>query len=168
MSKTHEVKSWPEYFGPVFTGEKPFDIRKNDRDYQVGDRLYMREWDSTAKIYTGRELIKRITYVMTGAGSVGTILPLKGLSLGYAVIGLAVEPKSCAAISRTDPPQDCDWPWCDCDQTTIAVMKAIDEQGLVVAPRGPLERVLEAATIPEIGTEKEDADAVRRALGIQQ
>ena len=35
--KIHELKTLPEYFDAVFMGKKNFEIRKNDRDYKVGD-----------------------------------------------------------------------------------------------------------------------------------
>lgn len=36
----HELKIAPEYFKDVRTGLKKFEIRKNDRDFKVGDRLF--------------------------------------------------------------------------------------------------------------------------------
>lgn len=39
MSKIHEVKTNPEYFEEVFMGRKTFEIRLNDRNYQVNDFL---------------------------------------------------------------------------------------------------------------------------------
>ena len=29
----HELKTWIEYFELVMSGEKPFELRKNDRDF---------------------------------------------------------------------------------------------------------------------------------------
>ena len=37
--KIHELKLDTEYFDDVKSGLKTFEIRKNDRDYQVGDLL---------------------------------------------------------------------------------------------------------------------------------
>jgi len=51
---THSVKSWPEFFGPVISNVKTFELRRADRDYQVGDRLHLREWEPQTESYTGR------------------------------------------------------------------------------------------------------------------
>lgn len=42
--KIHELKILPEYFDAVISGRKRFEIRKNDRDYKVGDQLILKEW----------------------------------------------------------------------------------------------------------------------------
>jgi len=84
----HQLKSWPEFFGPLLDGSKNFELRKNDRDYRVGDHLLLQEYEPRDQRFTGRELAKRVTYVLTGAG-IGSILPLKGLSIGYAILGLS-------------------------------------------------------------------------------
>jgi Domain of unknown function (DUF3850) len=89
--KTHEVKSWLEFFEPVYDGTKNFELRKNDRGYAVGDVIILREWDPNTETYTGRKCARRIAYCMNGIGSAGTIAPYHGLSIGYVILGLRNE-----------------------------------------------------------------------------
>ena len=63
-AKIHDLKSWPEFFGPVLEGRKTFELRKNDRNFKVGDILWLREWEPLTAKYSGREIRKRITYMM--------------------------------------------------------------------------------------------------------
>lgn len=62
----HELKAWPEYFRAVYSGQKSFEIRKNDRDYQKGDTLTIREFNPDNSTYTGRSCSRRVTYVLPG------------------------------------------------------------------------------------------------------
>lgn len=41
---TIELKIAPKYFAEVYVGRKTFELRKNDRDFQVGDFVRLREW----------------------------------------------------------------------------------------------------------------------------
>jgi len=40
----HDLKTWPLYFAAVSSGKKTFEIRKNDRDFKVGDILILKEF----------------------------------------------------------------------------------------------------------------------------
>jgi hypothetical protein len=44
MRTTHELKIWPEYFAQVRNGRMKFQLRRNDRDFKVGDQLLLKEW----------------------------------------------------------------------------------------------------------------------------
>lgn len=72
--KVHDLKLWPEYFEPVISGEKTFEFRRNDRGYQKGDKLILREFDTDRRggmdshKMTGRIIHAEITYVMGGTG----------------------------------------------------------------------------------------------------
>ena len=79
MSK-HELKIWPEYFQAVWDGSKTFEVRKNDRDYKVGDMLVLLEWDPNKDEWTGSGICKRVTYILDAP---------EYLKEGYVVMGLA-------------------------------------------------------------------------------
>lgn len=60
----HELKTWPEYYTAVDNGTKTFEIRKNDRDYKVGDRLWLKEYDPDKNSFTGKGSFHIITYIL--------------------------------------------------------------------------------------------------------
>jgi len=62
----HDLKTWPKYFHPVMTGVKTFECLLDDRNFQVGDRILLREWDPKRKAATGRTLLCEITYKLPG------------------------------------------------------------------------------------------------------
>lgn len=59
--KTHVVKSWPRFFAQLSTGNRMHELRRNDRDYRVGDFIELHEYDPDADAYTGRVCTVRIT-----------------------------------------------------------------------------------------------------------
>lgn len=56
----HNLKILPIYFDLQKDGIKNWEIRKNDRNFQVGDILNLNEWDE--KKYTGRVLVVEVIY----------------------------------------------------------------------------------------------------------
>jgi hypothetical protein len=61
---THELKCWPKFFEPITRGEKRHDLRRaTDRNFEIGDRLLLREFDPDEMRYTGRTLLVDVTYV---------------------------------------------------------------------------------------------------------
>ena len=62
----HELKCWPRPFHKMLLGEKTFEFRKNDRNYQTGDTLHLREFDPSTEKYSGEELWVRVTYILFG------------------------------------------------------------------------------------------------------
>ena len=63
MSKTHELKCWPAELEHILAGRKTHDVRRNDRGYQVGDRLHLREWDPATEEYGERRVVVTITHI---------------------------------------------------------------------------------------------------------
>ena len=101
--KTHHLKTWPEFFSVLSTGEKTLEVRKNDRGFKVGHILHLREfipcgechgsgriWDVGDRCacgclephgsYTGKSLKFRVTHVLDGEGW--------GLIKGYVAMSL--------------------------------------------------------------------------------
>lgn len=61
---THELKCWAKFFGAIERGEKKHDLRRsNDRDFQIGDRLRLREFNPESDLYTGRVQYVTVTYI---------------------------------------------------------------------------------------------------------
>lgn len=60
----HDLKCWPTPFGAMLRGSKSFEFRKNDRDFNTGDTLHLREWDPGTEQYTGRTLDCLVTYIL--------------------------------------------------------------------------------------------------------
>lgn len=58
---THALKSWPKFFAPIAAGMRTHELRRNDRNFQVGDLLELREFEPTANEYTGRTCRVAIT-----------------------------------------------------------------------------------------------------------
>jgi len=92
--RQHELKTWPEFFEPVFQGIKTFEIRKADRDFRVGDELWLREWDFAVG-YTGRECWRLVTFVVSAEMLKWDAHVLK---TGYAILGI-IESKAVTATS---------------------------------------------------------------------
>lgn len=61
--KVHELKIGPKFFEAVKDGRKKFEIRKNDRDYKVGDILVLLEYDKYYEAFTGEKTTVEISYM---------------------------------------------------------------------------------------------------------
>ena len=86
MKNTHDLKTDPKVFQDVINGNKTFEIRFNDRDFQVGDELILKETkysgeqmkNGNSLEFTGRQLIKNVSYVLSGYG----------LQDGWVILGI--------------------------------------------------------------------------------
>ena len=76
----HELRTWPPYWEHIYDGIKTFEFRKDDRNFQVGDLVYLREWDPRREVYTGRLITKRIGYLVHGGKF--------GIPKGYCIFSL--------------------------------------------------------------------------------
>jgi FtsP/CotA-like multicopper oxidase with cupredoxin domain len=62
----HRLKTWPVSWEHIRDGMKRFEFRKNDRNFQVGDIVVLREWDPFREVFTGRSMKMKITYILHG------------------------------------------------------------------------------------------------------
>lgn len=69
-SKRHDLKTWLPYFDAVADGDKRFEVRLNDRDYQAGDWLRLLPFDPTKNKIVRRRGYRHIDcevrYVLPG------------------------------------------------------------------------------------------------------
>lgn len=77
--KIHDVKLAAMYYDDVISGRKPFELRKNDRDYRVGEIL--REHECIDGEETGRIIVADIIYLLED---------YTGLQEGYCILGIDV------------------------------------------------------------------------------
>lgn len=80
--QTHELKLIQPFFEDVFRNRKKFEVRKNDRNFQVGDRLKLIEFPSENPRY----VLKDIEYILEGGQY--------GIEKDYVVLGLKEIPNS--------------------------------------------------------------------------
>ncbi len=77
----HSLKTWPPYFDHIRSGKKTFDVRKDDRDYRVGDLIYFEEYIPDKRKFTGERHPALISYKLNGGQF--------GIEPGFCVLGLA-------------------------------------------------------------------------------
>jgi hypothetical protein len=62
--RTHSLKVWPAFYEHIESGNKPFEVRRDDRGFIVGDALHLSEWDPATRDYTGRDCFRVVTYLL--------------------------------------------------------------------------------------------------------
>jgi hypothetical protein len=82
MNSVHVIKTWDECMMDIATHKKTFEVRKNDRGYDVGDILLMQGFDKEKKKYTSKSLEAEVTYILHGGQF--------GIQEGYCVMGIKV------------------------------------------------------------------------------
>lgn len=85
---THDLKIYPEFFSAVCTGVKRAELRKNDRDYLVGDTLHLMETPRGSCHRTGEYINVTITHI----ADVGEWMP------GYVLLSVEIQERRKAAM----------------------------------------------------------------------
>lgn len=76
----HQIKIAPCYFREVATGQKTFELRKNDRNYKADDKLILQEYNEVLKRNTSQEIECDVPYVFYGGGL--------GLDKDYCILSI--------------------------------------------------------------------------------
>lgn len=86
----HFLKTWPAPFLAVWHGAKRYEVRKDDREFDIGDLLVLACWDPEQPRYhaspigfDGRIITARVSYKTRGGEF--------GLPEGLCVLGIEVE-----------------------------------------------------------------------------
>lgn len=89
----HTLKTLAPYWDAIASGEKNFEVRRDDRGFQKGDTLvlqrlqpngYLLDYASFELGAEPKQIRKRVTYILTG----GQL----GIEPGHVVMGLIDEP----------------------------------------------------------------------------
>lgn len=83
----HDLKTWPEHFRDVRAGIKTAELRLNDRNYQPGDVLVLREYDPRADEYTGEVESRTVTHVLAGEQWLQLGMVMLSMSEGSTITG---------------------------------------------------------------------------------
>lgn len=79
MKQTHELKTQQPYYDDVLSGRKSFELRRDDRDFKLGDLLLLREFNPRYG-FTGETQSFDIVYILRNS---------QFLKEGYCALGLA-------------------------------------------------------------------------------
>ena len=74
----HYLKTWPEFYDLMESGDKNFELRKDDRDYNKGDTLHLQKYDME-KGYYGKYMEVLVTCVVRN-------VPEFGLTKGFCIM----------------------------------------------------------------------------------
>ena len=94
--KVHHIKLGATFFEEVASGEKTFELRKNDRDYKKGDILEMMEFKDGKN--TGRTVRVLVTYILE---------EFAGLEDGYCIMATSLLNENGEPFDRADINQIC-------------------------------------------------------------
>lgn len=82
----HELKVVKPYFHPIADGQKSFEVRRDDRGFQRGQVLWLREFAPNARSpreqYTGNATFARIDWILTGGQF--------GIESGFVVMAISL------------------------------------------------------------------------------
>lgn len=81
FTQQHDLKISADYYRDVVLEKKQFEVRKNDRDFQVGDVLALHEYSCRFETYSGNVVFCRVVYLLAGS-------EFPALDSDYCVMGI--------------------------------------------------------------------------------
>ena len=112
----HELKTLPSFFEAMVFHKKLFEIRKNDRNFQVGDILLLREWWD-GKGYTGAQQYVEVLYLTDFAQQSGYVV------MGISMLSPSYTPPDTKKKIRKYGPH---WEVSHCDLGYILIARNTD------------------------------------------
>lgn len=106
---THVLKTWPGPFEAVRSRRKTYEIRTDDRNFQVGDTLILRSYDPETESYNGLFAEVLVTYKTSG-GDWGLPAGLCVLAIQYVMWGFWLEKGEADFPEVTPLPDDAVFP----------------------------------------------------------
>lgn len=85
----HQLKCEAQYFEDCVSGRKTFEVRKNDRNFHLGDYLALNELTKATKVETGRSALFHVIYILNDKDFVKE---------GYVVLGIEPCNVSCVGV----------------------------------------------------------------------
>lgn len=79
----HELKTWPAYLDEIWQGRKTLDLRPDDRGFEAGQVLRLRDWHPGTGAWGGRSVLVRVAHVLRD-------VPHFGLVPGYCALSIRV------------------------------------------------------------------------------
>lgn len=121
---THDLKIYPEFFSAVCTGVKRAELRKNDRDYRVGDTLHLMETPRGSRHQTGEFINVKITHI----ADVGEWMP------GYVLLSVGLQERRKAdsepviLYRQVNPANGMKTYWAELDQEEFRHLKKYTDE----------------------------------------
>ncbi|HGL4547152.1 TPA: DUF3850 domain-containing protein [Klebsiella aerogenes] len=113
---THYLKIYPEFFSAVCTGVKRAELRKNDRDYRVGDTLHLMETPRGSCHSTGEFINATIIHI----ADVGEWMP------GYVLLSIereALDSESVILYRERNPYNGLTTGWQELTENELSFLK---------------------------------------------
>lgn len=80
----HILKTQEPYFSQLKLKNKTFELRKDDRCFNVGDMLVLAQYDFELQLYTNSVVVAKVTYIVRNND-----LPEEMLATGYCCMSVS-------------------------------------------------------------------------------